>query len=125
MFNLCGGVVPAAHNIPEGVAVALPVYFATRSRLTAFLVALASGLAEPAGERTDMIVCASDQERFMNGLGAMFRVPPALTHPFCPFTQVCWWCTFWGGTRCWWVAVLWRSFCHVWVGSCWRSPSLS
>lgn len=37
------------HNLPEGLAVALPVFYATRSRRRAFLAALASGLAEPAG----------------------------------------------------------------------------
>jgi ZIP family zinc transporter len=38
----------ALHNIPEGVAVALPVYFATGSRVRGFLYAFVSGLAEPA-----------------------------------------------------------------------------
>jgi zinc transporter ZupT len=37
------------HNIPEGAEVALPVYFATKNRRLAVLVALASGLAEPLG----------------------------------------------------------------------------
>ena len=37
------------HNLPEGLAVALPVFYATKSRGRAFLAALASGLAEPAG----------------------------------------------------------------------------
>ena len=37
------------HNLPEGLAVALPVFYATGSRGRAFLAALASGLAEPAG----------------------------------------------------------------------------
>lgn len=36
----------ALHNIPEGVAVSLPVYFATGSRLKGFLYAFVSG-AEP------------------------------------------------------------------------------
>ncbi|KAI8526236.1 hypothetical protein RHMOL_Rhmol13G0293000 [Rhododendron molle] len=39
----------ALHNIPEGVAVALPVYFATQSKWTAFKLATLSGLAEPLG----------------------------------------------------------------------------
>ena len=37
------------HNLPEGLAVALPVLYATKSRGRALLAALASGLAEPAG----------------------------------------------------------------------------
>jgi ZIP family zinc transporter len=37
----------ALHNIPEGVAVALPVYFATGSRWQGFNMAFLSGLAEP------------------------------------------------------------------------------
>lgn len=37
------------HNLPEGLAVALPVFYATRSRGKAAAAALASGLAEPLG----------------------------------------------------------------------------
>jgi ZIP family zinc transporter len=39
----------ALHNIPEGVAVALPIFQATRNRKKAFYYALFSGLAEPIG----------------------------------------------------------------------------
>ncbi|CAA6670856.1 unnamed protein product [Spirodela intermedia] len=39
----------ALHNIPEGVAVALPVYFATQSKWQAFKLATYSGFAEPLG----------------------------------------------------------------------------
>ncbi len=39
----------AVHNIPEGIAVATPIYRASGSRARAFWLALASGLAEPAG----------------------------------------------------------------------------
>ena len=47
------GIVIAAtialHNIPEGMAVAVPVYFATKSRGKAFSYSFLSGLAEPLG----------------------------------------------------------------------------
>ena len=39
----------AFHNIPEGIAVSVPVYFATGSRKKAFLYSFASGLSEPLG----------------------------------------------------------------------------
>lgn len=37
------------HNLPEGMAVAAPLYYATRSRAKAVGAAFASGLAEPLG----------------------------------------------------------------------------
>jgi len=37
------------HNIPEGLCVALPIYYATNSRLKGFLWALLSGISEPIG----------------------------------------------------------------------------
>jgi ZIP family zinc transporter len=37
------------HNIPEGLCVALPIYYATDSRLKGFLWALLSGISEPVG----------------------------------------------------------------------------
>mmetsp|Transcript_94062 Transcript_94062/g.196254 ORF Transcript_94062/g.196254 Transcript_94062/m.196254 type:complete len:303 (+) Transcript_94062:277-1185(+) len=39
----------AIHNIPEGLCVALPIYYATGSRLKGFTLALVSGFAEPVG----------------------------------------------------------------------------
>jgi ZIP family zinc transporter len=39
----------ALHNIPEGIAVATPVYFATGSKLKALLWTLLSALSEPLG----------------------------------------------------------------------------
>lgn len=39
----------ALHNIPEGIVVAIPVYYATKSRLKSFLWASLSGFAEPLG----------------------------------------------------------------------------
>jgi ZIP family zinc transporter len=37
----------AIHNVPEGLCVAMPVYYATGNRLRAFLWALLSGVSEP------------------------------------------------------------------------------
>lgn len=39
----------ALHNIPEGVAVALPIFFATGNKKKALLYATLSGFAEPLG----------------------------------------------------------------------------
>src|SRR5699024_10400042 len=37
------------HNIPEGISIAIPIYFSTKSRFKAFLYTLISGLSEPLG----------------------------------------------------------------------------
>lgn len=37
------------HNIPEGMSVAVPIYYATKSRAKAFKYAFLSGVAEPIG----------------------------------------------------------------------------
>ncbi len=37
------------HNIPEGIAIAVPIYYATGSKLKALSKTLLSGLAEPLG----------------------------------------------------------------------------
>eukprot|EP00931_Biecheleriopsis_adriatica_P030285 TRINITY_DN17863_c0_g1_i3.p1 TRINITY_DN17863_c0_g1~~TRINITY_DN17863_c0_g1_i3.p1 ORF type:complete len:323 (-),score=60.42 TRINITY_DN17863_c0_g1_i3:217-1185(-) len=39
----------AVHNVPEGLCVALPIYYATGSRMRGFLWGLLSGLSEPVG----------------------------------------------------------------------------
>ena len=39
----------AIHNIPEGIAVSIPIYYATGDRRKAFRLSLLSGLAEPVG----------------------------------------------------------------------------
>ena len=39
----------AIHNIPEGIAVSVPIYFATGNRRKAFWLSFLSGLAEPLG----------------------------------------------------------------------------
>lgn len=42
-------VAVAIHNVPEGIAVAVPLYAGTGKKMRSFLIALASGLAEPVG----------------------------------------------------------------------------
>ena len=37
------------HNIPEGISIAVPIYYATRSKKKAITKAFISGLAEPLG----------------------------------------------------------------------------
>lgn len=39
----------AMHNIPEGLCIAMPIYFAAKSRKKAFAFSFLAGLAEPAG----------------------------------------------------------------------------
>ena len=47
----------ALHNIPEGVCVAMPVYYATGSRVRGFLWAFLSGISEPLGVCVCVCVC--------------------------------------------------------------------
>ena len=46
----------AIHNIPEGIAVSVPIYQATGSRKKAFLYSFLSGLAEPIGALLGWVV---------------------------------------------------------------------
>ena len=39
----------ALHNIPEGISIAMPIYYATGSKLKAFKYTFISGIAEPIG----------------------------------------------------------------------------
>ena len=39
----------ALHNIPEGVSVSIPIFYATGNRKKAFVYSFLSGLAEPIG----------------------------------------------------------------------------
>ena len=47
--GLAIAVAIALHNIPEGISVSVPIYYATGSRMKAFLYSLLSGVAEPVG----------------------------------------------------------------------------
>jgi ZIP family zinc transporter len=39
----------AIHNIPEGISIAIPIYYATKSRYQALKMTLISSIAEPLG----------------------------------------------------------------------------
>jgi len=52
----------AIHNIPEGLCVALPIYYATDSRMKGFLWALLSGLSEPIGAFIGWLIIKSTGE---------------------------------------------------------------
>ena len=57
------------HNIPEGIAISVPVYYATNSRVRGALYALLSGLAEPAGALLAFFLLRSFiSPLFLNGL---------------------------------------------------------
>ena len=58
-FGLTIAVAIAIHNIPEGLAVAAPIYSATGSRSKAFWWSFLSGVSEPVGA----------------GLGALILLP--------------------------------------------------
>jgi ZIP family zinc transporter len=48
-MGLFSALAIAIHNIPEGVAVSAPIYFATKSKKKAFWLSLLSGVSEPVG----------------------------------------------------------------------------
>ena len=52
-------VAIAIHNIPEGIAVSVPIYQATGSRSKAFRYSFLSGLAEPLGALLGWLVLRS------------------------------------------------------------------
>jgi ZIP family zinc transporter len=49
-LGLTIAVAVALHNIPEGVSVSVPIFYATGKRKKAFVHSMLSGLAEPVGE---------------------------------------------------------------------------
>ena len=55
MLALAIVIAIAIHNIPEGIAVSVPIYHSTGNRRKAFLYSLLSGLAEPAGALIGML----------------------------------------------------------------------
>jgi ZIP family zinc transporter len=61
-------VAIAIHNIPEGIAVAAPVYAATKSRKKAFWWATISGIAEPVGALVGALLIQSVVPAGMTGV---------------------------------------------------------
>lgn len=51
-------VAIAIHNIPEGISVSVPIYFATGNKSRAFWVSFLSGLAEPVGGLLGFLILA-------------------------------------------------------------------
>lgn len=43
------GIAITLHNIPEGISIAVPIYYATKSKYKAFRATFISGVAEPLG----------------------------------------------------------------------------
>lgn len=60
-FGILIAISIALHNIPEGMATALPLYMSGASRVTAFTVALFSGMVEPLGAMAAALFLASFQ----------------------------------------------------------------
>jgi len=49
IFGISIAVAVAIHNIPEGISVSVPIFYATGNRKKAFIYSFLSGLAEPVG----------------------------------------------------------------------------
>ncbi len=49
----------AIHNIPEGISVSVPVYYATGSKVKAFVYSFLSGLAQPVGALIGFFIIAT------------------------------------------------------------------
>ena len=62
----------AIHNIPEGVCVAMPIYYSTGSRLKAFMWATLSGVSEPIGALFGYLILGGDVSNM--AYGSMFGV---------------------------------------------------
>ena len=60
------------HNIPEGISIAIPYYYATRKKLKTFLLVLISGLSELLGA----IICYIFLRKLINDfiIGCIFSL---------------------------------------------------
>lgn len=67
-LGLSIAIAIAIHNIPEGMSVAIPVYYATGSRMKAFVYSLLSGFAEPLGALLGYLVLRPFLNDFVFGI---------------------------------------------------------
>ena len=58
----------AIHNIPEGISVSMPVYYATGSRSKAFVYSFLSGLTEPIGALLGYLILAQFMSETLFGI---------------------------------------------------------
>lgn len=61
-------VAIAMHNIPEGISISVPIYYATGSRVKALGYTLISALSEPLGALLSYLVLARFVNDFMLGI---------------------------------------------------------
>ncbi len=61
-------VAIAIHNIPEGVTIALPIFYATGSKMQALIWTLVSALAEPLGALVGYLVIGGDPSAMAYGI---------------------------------------------------------
>lgn len=67
-LGLSIAVAIAIHNIPEGMSVAIPIYYATGSRMKAFMYSFVSGLAEPVGAVIGYLILRPFLNNFVFGI---------------------------------------------------------
>lgn len=75
----------AMHNIPEGMCVAMPIYFATKSRKKAFTYSVLTGLAEPLGALVTFLFLRPFLNDFL--LGIIFAIVSG-TMLFITFSEI-------------------------------------
>jgi ZIP family zinc transporter len=66
-LGLSVGLAIAIHNIPEGIAVAMPIYHVSGKKRTAMLYASLAGITEPIGALVGMAVFAVFLPQFLVG----------------------------------------------------------
>jgi ZIP family zinc transporter len=69
VFGVSVAIAVAIHNIPEGICIALPIYYATKSKMKSFLLVGVAALAEPFGALLAFLILRKSISDF--SLGAM------------------------------------------------------